>query len=39
MGLDLLYRYGFTQIELKDIREYRFKSWAIQTGLNYRFKL
>jgi len=39
MGLDLLYRYGFTNIEIKDVREYRFTSWALQTGLSYRFKL
>jgi hypothetical protein len=39
MGLDLLYRYGFTNIEIKNVREYRFTSWALQTGLSYRFKL
>jgi hypothetical protein len=38
IGLDLLYRYGFTGIELKNIREYRFEGWALQAGLSYRFK-
>lgn len=37
-GLDLLYRYGYTKVELKNIREYRFESWTIQAGLSYRFK-
>lgn len=39
MGLDLLVRYGFARVELENIREYRFDSWALQTGLNYRFRL
>jgi opacity protein-like surface antigen len=39
MGLDLLYRYGFTRVDLEKVREYRFTSWALQTGLSYRLKL
>jgi hypothetical protein len=39
MGWDLLYRYGFTRVDLPTVREYRFESWAFQTSLSYRFKL
>ncbi len=39
MGMDLLYRYGFSRVDLENVREYRFDSWALQTGINYRFKL
>jgi hypothetical protein len=39
MGLDLLLRYGFARAELENIREYRYNGWALQTGLNYRFRL
>jgi hypothetical protein len=38
LGLDLLYRYGFTRVDITNIREYRFTGWALQTGISYRFK-
>lgn len=39
IGLDIIYRYGFMRVNLENVREYRYDSWALQTGLNYRFKL